>query len=40
MSGVLALIFIYSLIFVPRGKVDEIVADGTYDTDADSAASS
>jgi len=35
MSGVLALIFIYSLIFVPRGKVDEVVATGTYDTDVD-----
>jgi hypothetical protein len=35
MAGVLALIFIYSLIFVPRGKVVEDVAAGTYDTDAD-----
>ncbi|MEI7691482.1 MAG: hypothetical protein WCJ50_03025, partial [Actinomycetes bacterium] len=35
MAGVMALIFIYSLIFVPRGKVEEVVAAGTYDTDAE-----
>ncbi|CAB4336258.1 unannotated protein [freshwater metagenome] len=34
MTGVLVVLFIFALIFVPSGKAETIAAEGTYDAPA------